>query len=231
MNGKRSKNRLLAALPEEDFQRFFSDLDDLPCPLGHLFYEPEAPIKEIYFIEDGLACILVKIANSSSVEVGMIGNEGLVGVSALLGDDISAQRIIMQIPGTALRINTGRCKEAFDQSAAMRAAVHRFLGEILSQTAQTAGCNRLHSLEQRLSRWLLMASDRARSDVMPMTQEFLSSMLGVQRTGVTDTAGALQRAGLIHYRRGQIRIIDRTALEAIACDCYRLDRDRFERLP
>jgi CRP-like cAMP-binding protein len=228
--GNEYANRLLAAFPPEILVRFFSELDRFSVPLRHVFYEAGAPIDEVYFLEDGLACIVTKMENGSSVEVGMIGREGMVGMQALLGDETSAQQIIAQIPGTALRLSVAKCKEAFDQSAAARAAVHRFTSSIINQSAQTAACNRLHAIEQRLSRWLLMASDRAESDIMPMTHEFLSSMLGVRRSGVTDTASALQRSGLIHYRRGQIGIIDRAALEATACECYALERDRFRRL-
>lgn len=229
-HGNTHRNHLLAALPQADLRRFFSELTTFSCPIRHVFYEAGAAINDIYFVEDGVACILTKMTDGSAVEVGMIGSEGMVGVPALLGEQVSTQRLIMQIPGTALRLSAARCKEAFDQSAAVRAAVHQFTASILSQGAQTAACNRLHAIEQRLARWLLMASDRAQSDTMPMTHEFLSTMLGVRRTGVTDTAGGLQRSGLIRYSRGQISIIDRRALEATACECYGLDRDRLHRL-
>ena len=228
-SGDTYKNRVLTALPEEVLARFFVDMERVSLPLRHIFYEPSAPIEHIYFLEEGLASILTKFASGSAVEIGMIGNEGMVGVAALLGHETSEQQIVTQIPGTALRTSVAQCKEALDQSAAMRAAVNRMAGYLLSQFAQTAGCNRHHSIEQRLARWLLMASDRAHSDAMPMTHEFFSTMLGVRRTGVTDTAGGLQRSGLIEYRRGRIRLIDRDGLEATACECYGSDRARLRR--
>jgi CRP-like cAMP-binding protein len=223
-------NRILTTLPEEILVNFFADMERVLLPLRFVFYELNKPIEYIYFLEEGLACILTKFASGPAVEIGMIGNEGMVGIAALLGHETSEQQIITQIPGTALRISVARCKEALDQSAATRAVVHRIAGYTLSQFAQTAGCNRHHSIEQRLARWLLMASDRAHSDTMPMTHEFLSTMLGVRRTGVTDTAAGLQRSGLIEYRRGRIRLIDRAGLEATACECYGLDRVRLRQL-
>lgn len=158
----------------------------------------------------------------------MIGMEGMVGVPVLLGDETSAQRVIVQVPGTALRMKAAPCKAAFDESAAVRRVLLRFAAARLNFSAQTAACNRVHSIKQRCARWLLMSSDRVQSDVMPMTHEFLSSMLGVRRTGVTTIAGELQRSGLIRYQRGQVTIIDHAGLEAAACECYRIDHARFE---
>ena len=152
----------------------------------------------------------------------------MVGVPVLLGDEISVQRVIVQVPGTALRMKAAPCKTAFDESAAVRGILLRFTAAILNMSAQTAACNRAHSMKQRCARWLLMSSDRIQSDVVPMTHEFLSSMLGVRRTGVTAIAGELQRSGLIRYHRGQVTIVDRAGLEAAACECYRIDRARFE---
>ena len=224
------KNRLLAAFSSEDIEQYFGTLTPVSLSLRDVLLDAGAPIENVFFVEEGLACILTKMANGFTIEVGMIGYEGMVGVTALLGDPISAHQIIIQIPGTALRMNAALCKAAFDGSASVRTVVNRFVGAVLNQSAQTAACNRLHTIGQRLARWLLIASDRTGSDMMPMTHDFLSTLLGVQRTGVTDTAGILQRSGVIHYRRGQIRIIDRAALEASACECYRLDRERFRQL-
>ena len=165
------------------------------------------------------------------IEVGMVGIEGMVGMPALLGAETSAHQVMIQMPATLLRMDAARCKLAFDQSAAVRAIVHRFTVSFLNQSAQTAACNRIHSVEQRCARWLLMSSDRVQSDVMPMTHEFLSIMLGVRRAGVSKVAEELQRSATIQYHRGELRIVDREALEAIACECYQLDRARFERRP
>ena len=227
---KTFQNRLLAALPEEDVQRFFSDLHPVSFPLRHVIYEVGAPLEYVYFIEQGLASILMNMSNGSTVEVGMIGTEGMVGMPALLGGVISNRQFIVQSPITALRMNAALCKTAFDQSAAVRRVVLRFTEAILDLAAQTAACNRLHLIEQRCARWLLMSSDRIHSDIMPMTHEFLASMLGVRRAGVTTTLGELNRSGLIENGRGQLTIIDREGLEATACECYPLDRRRLERL-
>ena len=227
---KTFQNRLLAALLEEDVQRFFSDLHPVSFPLRHVIYEVGAPLEYVYFIEQGLASILMNMSNGSTVEVGMIGTEGMVGMPALLGGVISNRQFIVQSPITALRMNAALCKTAFDQSAAVRRVVLRFTEAILDLAAQTAACNRLHLIEQRCARWLLMSSDRMRSDIIPMTHEFLSSMLGVRRAGVTTTLGELTRSGLIEHGRGHLTISDREGLEATACECYPLDRRRLERL-
>jgi CRP-like cAMP-binding protein len=226
----RYNNRLLAAFPSADIEQYFVNLTPISLSLRDVLVDAGAPIENVFFVEEGLACILTKMANGSTIEVGMIGYEGMVGVTALLGDTTSAHQIIVQIPGTALRMTASLCKAAFDESATVRAVIHRFMGVVLDQSAQTAACNRLHTMEQRLARWLLTASDRARSDIMPMTHDFLATMLGVRRTGVSEVASALQRSGLIQYRRGRVRITGRAALEATACECYGLDRDRFRQL-
>lgn len=224
------KNRLLSAFSQEDLDRFFSDLQLVFLPMQEVLYNVGAPIEDIYFIEQGIASILTSMANGSSIEVGMIGMEGMVGVPVFLGEETSTQHIVVQAPGSALRMNAALCKAAFDQSAAVRRDLLRFTGAILNQSAQAAACNQLHSVKQRCARWLLMSSDRLQSEVIPMTHEFLSSMLGVRRAGVTDIAGMLRHAGLIRYHRGQVTIIDHEGLEAIACECYRIDRDRLRRL-
>ena len=222
------KNGLLAAFPPEDVKRFFSDLHPVSLSPRHVFYDVGAPLEDVYFIEQGLASILTNLTNGSMVAVGMIGIEGMVGVSVLLGDETAAQRVIVQVPGTALRMKAALCKAAFHESATVRGVLLRFAAARLNFSAQTAACNRVHSIKQRCARWLLMSSDRIQSDVVPMTHEFLSSMLGVRRTGVTAIAGELQRSGLIRYHRGQVTIVDRAGLEAAACECYRIDRARFE---
>jgi CRP-like cAMP-binding protein len=222
------KNGLLAALSPENVERFFSDLQPISFSIGNVIYEVGAVLEDVYFIEQGVASVLTHLTNGSVIEVGMIGREGMVGVPVLLGDQTSVQRVIVQVPGTALRMKAAPCKTAFDESAAVRSVLLRFTAAILNMSAQTAACNRAHSMKQRCARWLLMSSDRIQSDVVPMTHEFLSSMLGVRRTGVTAIAGELQRSGLIRYRRGQVTIVDHGGLEATACECYRIDHARFE---
>src|SRR5229473_683376 len=215
------KNRLLVALPQ-DMEDFFSNLHPVSLSLRQILYEVGAPLEHVYFIERGVVSILTIMADGSTIEVGMIGFEGIVGVAALLGGEVSAQHFVVQVPGTALRMNAALCKQAFDRNEAVRSVMLRWIEAMVNLSAQTAACNRLHSIEQRCARWLLMAHDRLQSDIMPMTHEFLSSMLGVRRTGVTETAGELQRSGLIRYHHGQVTIVDRDSLEAAACECYRI---------
>jgi len=224
------KNRLLVAIPQEDLERFFSDLHPVSLSLRQVLHEVGAPLEDVYFIEQGVASVLTNMADGSTIEVGMIGMEGMVGVPALLGGKTSVQKVIVQIPGTALRMNAALCKAAFDQSEAIRRVVLRFTEAVLNLSAQTAACNRLHTIEQRCARWMLMAVDRVQSDEIPLTHEFLSSMLGVRRAGVTNTAGELQSSGLIRYHRGLLTIVDRDGLEMTACECYRIDHDRLNGL-
>jgi CRP-like cAMP-binding protein len=223
-------NRLLSALPSAELGRLSPDLHPVSWSMQQTLYEVGAPIEQVYFIEQGLVSIIVIMADGSTSEVGMIGFEGMAGAPALLGTAASAQHVVVQIAGTALRMNAALCKTAFDRLPAFHAIVLQFVGAFLDLSAQTAACNRLHRAKQRCARWLLMASDRIRSDTMPMTQEFLASMLGIRRTGVTAIARELQRAGLIRYRHGLIAITDRNGLEAAACECYRADRERLRQL-
>jgi len=224
------QNRLLAAFSPENSERFFSNLQPVSLALRHVIQAVADPFEYVYFIEQGVASVLTVMANGAAIEVGMIGTEGLIGVSALLGAEVSSQNVICQIPGTALRMNTARCLDAFNQSAEVRKVLLRFADMLFNLSAQTAACNRLHSIEQRCARWLLMARARHTSDVIPMTHEFLSSMLGVRRAGVTETAGEFQRSGLIRLQQGKVTIIDRDGLEGAACECYALDRDRLNHL-
>jgi CRP-like cAMP-binding protein len=226
-----SKNCLLAALSQEDLQRFFTELQPVSLSLKQVLHEAGAPLEHVYFIEEGVASVLTAMVDGSTIEVGMIGAEGMVGVPALLGGMTAAQQVITQVPGTALRMNAALCKAAFDRSEVVRRVTLRFAEALLNLSAQTAACNRLHSIEQRCARWLLMALDRLNSDRMPLTHEFLALMLGVRRAGVTNIAGELQRSGLIRYHRGQLSIIDRDGLEATACECYHVDHERLGRMP
>ena len=223
------KNRILAALPQAELDRFFSGLEPVSLAQRHVLFGVGARLEDIYFIEEGMASVLTRMTDGSTIEVGMIGREGVVGAAALLGCEVSAQHIIIQVSGTALRINAAKCKKAFEQSAAVRAPILGFIQALLDLSAQTAACNRLHSIEQRCARWLLMARDRLDDDVMPMTHEFLATMLGVRRAGVTETIGELHRSGLIQNHRGAVTIVDREGLEAAACECYRIDHERLMR--
>jgi CRP-like cAMP-binding protein len=228
-SGTNLKNRLLAALSQADFDQLAADLHPVSLSMRQVIYEPGAEIQHLYFVEEGLCSILNIMADGSTVEVGMIGNEGMVGFGAILDSGHSANQVIVQVPGTAQRINAAQFRTAFDRNEGVRRVAHRCIGDALSIGSQTAACNRLHSIEQRCARWLLMASDRIGSDTMPMTHEFLAAMLGVRRSGVTLVAGELQRSGLIHYHHGRITILYREGLEAVACECCRLDRERLNK--
>jgi CRP-like cAMP-binding protein len=226
-SGTNLKNRLLAALSQADFDQLASDLHPVSLSLRQVIYEPGAEIQHLYFVEEGVCSILNMMADGSTVEVGMVGNDGMTGLSAVINSGHSANQVIVQVPGFAQRINTDKFRTAFNRSEGIRRVAHRCIGDALMLSSQTAACNRLHSMEQRLARWLLMASDRIQSDTMPMTHEFLATMLGVGRSGVTLVAGDLQRSGLISYHHGTLTVLNHEGLEALSCECYRLDHERL----
>ena len=224
------RNRLLAVLPPNDLAALAEHFRPVELPRKRVIYEVGAPLDQVYFIEKGVASVMTMMADGASSEVGMVGREGVIGISALLGGQSSAQHVVMQLPGSAQSIAAPRCKAVFDRNVAVRAVLLSFIEDVLNLSSQTAGCNRLHSVEQRTARWLLMASDRLGSNVLPLTQEFLAAMLGVRRSGVSEAAGELQRSGLIRYRRGEITIIDPDGLKKTACECYHLDHQRMNSL-
>lgn len=226
-NGTNLKNRLLAALSQADFDQLASYLHPVSLSLRQVIYEPGAEIQHLYFVEQGVCSILNVMADGSTVEVGMVGNDGMTGLSAVINNGHSDNQVIVQVPGFAQRINTAQFRMAFNRSEGIRRVAHRCIGDALMLSSQTAACNRLHSMEQRLARWVLMASDRIQSDTMPMTHEFLATMLGVRRSGVTLVAGDLQRSGLISYHHGTLTVLNHEGLEALSCECYRLDHERL----
>ena len=230
-SGSNTKNRLLAALPEEDMDQLRPHLELVPLSPKEVLYPKDATIERVYFVEQGVISVLTVMTNGAMGEVGMIGFEGMAGAPILLGAATSAQHVMVQIPGTALCIDAAACKAAFDRRRTFRATALRFVEAFLNLGAQTAACNLHHSAEQRFARWLLMARERIETDSMPMTHQFLSLMLGVRRTGVTAIAGAFQRSGLIKYHRGRLEITDRDGLQTAACECYRVDRKRVGNVP
>jgi CRP-like cAMP-binding protein len=215
------RNRILGAMSQEDTDSFFSDLHPVSWSLRQIVYEVGAPLEHVYFVERGIVSILTKLSTGEGIEAGMIGFEGVVGLAALFGDEMSGQQMIVQAPVIALRMDASKCIAAFNQSADVRTVILRYTGRLLRIAAQTTACNRVHSLKERSARWLLMMYDRLQSDDMPLTHDFLSSMLGVRRTRVTEAAGELQRSGLIRYARGMVTILDHPGLSAAACECYR----------
>ncbi|HTZ38131.1 MAG TPA: Crp/Fnr family transcriptional regulator [Stellaceae bacterium] len=221
---------MLNALAPADLAELADHFQLVGLPKKQIVYEVGSPLDQVYFVEEGLVSVLTMMEDGASSEVGMVGPEGLIGVSALLGGSVSAQHVVIQLPGSAYRIPAAACKAVFDGNPRVRRVLLRFVEDLLNLSAQTAACNRLHQVEQRTARWLLMSSDRTDSQVLRLTQEFLAAMLGVRRSGISEAAGELQRSGLIRYRRGEITIVDRAGLEAIACECYGLDRQRVDRL-
>ncbi len=214
------RNRLLASLPKEDRDQLLSLSTAVTLPIRSSLYEADQLPPYAYFITSGVASVTIEMADGNTTEVSMIGNEGLIGAVQLAGPLPASTRCIAQLDATALRIPLGKLRTLFEESASLRRPVLEFLQQQAYSLAQVAGCLRLHEAEERLARWLLMAQDRTGHDQLDFTQEFLAEMLGARRATVTLVAGALQRAGLIEYRRGRVKILDRTNLEAAACDCY-----------
>jgi CRP-like cAMP-binding protein len=205
-------------------------LEPITLALREILQGAEKPVEYVYFVEEGVSSVLTIMADGSSIEVGMIGIEGMIGVAAMFDSAASSQHVIVQIPGRALRMPAALCRGVFNENEGVRAVMLRFAGALLDLSGRTAACNRLHTIEQRLARWLLMAYDRVQSETMPMTHEFLASMLGVRRAGVSTAAGELQHAGLIAYRQREMTIRDLDGLSALACECRWTDHDRLNRL-
>jgi CRP-like cAMP-binding protein len=223
-------NRLLGLLPQGDYKRLHPHLQRIPLEYRRSLYRAHRPIGFVYFIETGVGSLVNTMANGDAAEVGTIGNEGLVGLPLLLGDDRAPTSVYVQVPGVGLRIKATLFEKELERSASMRAVMLRYAHAFFNQVAQSAACNQFHSLQQRCSRWLLMTHDRMQSDEFLLTHEFLAMMLGVQRTGVSAAASALQRAGLIRYRRGNVTIIDRGGLLRRSCECYGVSKKEFDRL-
>jgi CRP-like cAMP-binding protein len=223
-------NRLLGLLTPRDYQRLRPHLKSIELEYRQSLYRANKPIEFIYFIESGVGSLVNTMANGDAAEVGTIGNEGLVGLPIVFGDDRAPTSVCVQVPGAGLRMSATSFKKELAQSASMQAVMLRYAHAFFNQVAQSAACSHFHSLQQRCCRWLLMTHDRMHSDDFLLTQEFLAMMLGVQRTGVSAAAGALQRAGLIHYKRGNVTILDRRGLIERSCECYGVSKREFDRL-
>jgi CRP-like cAMP-binding protein len=224
-----SQNRLLAALPRPEFERLAPHMQRVSFEQGQSLYEPNEPIEDAYFPLNGVTSMLVTTRDGSSVEIGLVGREGFIGYQPLLGMKRAPNGAITQIPGYSLKIKSEMLKEVFDRGGRLQAILQRHIQSQIIQMAQGAACNRLHEVNERLARWLLMMHDRAESDKLPLTHEFLSQMLGANRATVTLTAGILQQAGLIRYARGTVSILNREGLENIACECYSVVKAEFDR--
>ena len=217
-------NSLLAALPGKAYQQLAPALMPATLSFGQVLYEPGKSMRDVYFPGECLVSLLTLVEGQLALEVGMVGREGMVGVAVALGITKSPMRALVQGAGPALRMSASRFRSELGRNAPLQRGLHLYIHALMGQIMQTAACNRFHMVEARLARWLLMTRDRIGSPEFRMTQDFLSDMLGVRRVGVTQAATALQRKGLIEYRRGRIRILNERGLEAAACSCYEVVR-------
>ena len=222
-------NQLLAALPPSAYARLAPQLEIVRLDFKQVLYEPKQQIVYVYFPLNSLISLFTVMGNTAA-EVGMIGNEGMLGLAVFLESNVTPFRAIVQIPGEAMRMKADVFKQMVNQISSLSCLLHRYTYTLIIEIAQSAACNSYHTVEQRCCRWLLMMHDTAKSDFFLITQDFLSQMLGVRRASVTEVAGKLQKAELISYSRGQMQIVDRTGLEAAACECYALVKSEFERL-
>ena len=226
----RPRNLILTRMPEEQFRTLSRFLVPVDMPVGMQLLVPSAPVEYIYFPVSGLVSVDALTERGESVEVGVIGREGFSGVYGLLGHDQGAHSVIMQGPGSGLRIRMGIVREEFLKGGPFAQLVYSFLYMQTVQMAQSVLCNRLHPVESRMARWMLTACDRMQTDSLQLTQEFLAQMLGSRRSTVTVSAGQLQRDGLIDYTRGRVRVVDRPGLEAKSCECYHIVRSTYDKL-
>jgi CRP-like cAMP-binding protein len=227
---RRDANRILASLPSAAYQRVRSKLEPTEFRSGQHLHEVDGPIAHVYFPRSGVASVVARMDDGRTVEVATIGNEGVVGLGAYLGDGSSPMEAFVQIPGEAVRMDAGAFRQEIRAGGALRDGIRRYSQALLTQVGQSAACNRVHAIDERCARWLLMSHDRVVGDEIRLTQEFLAEMLGVRRAGVSGAAGLLKRRKLIDYRRGRIRVLDRKGLEKAACECYALIRAHHERL-
>jgi CRP-like cAMP-binding protein len=226
----RPKNRILAALPGDEYQRLLPHLKSVILEYKQILYEPHKIIRYSYFPEDSIISMITTVIDKMVVEVGLVGNEGIVCVATFLGANSTPHQGIVQVEGQAMRIKASVLRDEFKRGGRLQDLLLRYTQAHLVLIAQTAVCNRLHALEARLSRWLLLIHDRVDGDQFLLTQDVISMMLGAQRTGVTDAAGTLQKKGVISYSRGRIEVLDRQKLEETACECYWIVREEYDRL-
>ena len=224
------ENRLLAALPGEEYERLRPHLKQVSFALGEVIYESGEHLDHVYFPTTAIISLLYLMEDGSSAEMGLAGNEGVVGIALFMGGGTMPNRAVVQSAGGAIRMKAKALQTEFALGSKFQQLLLRYTQALITQISQTAVCNRLHSVEQQLSRWLLLSHDRVQADELIMTQELIADMLGVRREGVTVAAGQLQDAGAISYVRGRIKILDRQKLEAMACECYQVVKDEFDRL-
>ncbi len=223
-------NHLLAALPAQVQQRLLPYLELVPMPLGMVLYESGDTMRHVYFPTDSIVSLLYVMEDGASAEISVVGNEGLIGVALFMGGLSTPSRAIVQSAGSAYRMPGQRLKDEFSRHADLMLLLLRYTQALITQMAQTAVCNRHHSIDQQLCRWLLLSLDRLPDNRLSMTQELIANMLGVRREGVTEAAGKLQKQGVIEYSRGHITVLDRPKLEALCCECYAVVKKETDRL-
>jgi CRP-like cAMP-binding protein len=225
-----NQNHLLAALPVAEFERLSPHLELVEMPLGDVLYESGGRLDHVYFPTTCIVSLLYVLENGASAEIAVVGNEGILGISLFMGGETTPSRAIVQSGGFGYRLKAPLLKQEFNRAGPVLRLLLRYTQALITQMTQTAVCNRHHSVEQQLCRWLLLSIDRLPSNTLKMTQELIANMLGVRREGVTEAAGNLQRAGLIRYNRGRIDVLDRPGLEEAVCECYAVVKTEFGRL-
>ena len=225
-----NQNHLLAALPTEEFERLAPYLELLPMPLGEVLYEPGGQLQHAFFPTTAIVSLHYVMESGASAETAGVGKEGVVGISLFMGGDTTPSSAVVQPASHAYRLESRLLKEEFDRGGLMQHLMLRYTQALITQMAQTAACNRHHSVDQQLCRWLLLTLDRMQANELVMTQELVASMLGVRREGITQAAGKLQQAGVIRYRRGHIAVLERSGLEARVCECYAVVKKELGRL-
>ena len=224
------QNRLLAALPEAEWLRWLPEMEAVDMPLGHVLYESGRTLSHVYFPATAIVSLLYVMENGASAEIAVVGNDGIVGISLFMGGESTPSRAVVQSAGQGYRLKAQRMKDEFNRAGPVMHLLLRYTQALITQMAQTAVCNRHHSLDQQLCRWLLLSLDRLPGNELVMTQELIANMLGVRREGVTEAALHLQSAGLIRYSRGHITVLDRKGLEARSCECYAVVKTEYARL-
>ena len=230
MTGELRDNALLAALPDAERARWLAQLESVELPLGAVLYEAGNRLTHVYFPTTAIVSLICVMGNGATTEIAMVGNEGLVGVSLFMGGESTTSRAVVQSAGLGYRLAANQVTKEFDRAGPVMNLLLRYTQALITQMAQTAVCNRHHSLDQQLCRWLLLSMDRLRSNELVLTQELIAKLLGVRREGVTEAAGRLHAAGLIAYRRGHMTVLDRARLERRSCECYSVVTREYDRL-
>ncbi|MDZ8183722.1 MAG: Crp/Fnr family transcriptional regulator [Nostoc sp. ChiSLP02] len=225
-----TKNQILASLPATEYQRLVPHLEPVNLPIRQVLYAAGEPITHVYFLSHAVASLVCNLEDGSTVEAGVISNDGMVGLPVIWGGNSTTTTAFIQTAGSGMKMKAEVLIEEFNRGKELQRLLLRYTQALFTQVTQTAACNRLHTIEERLARWLLIVGDRMQSDTFPLTQEFIAQMLGCRRSGVTVAAGTLSRAGIISYKRGNITILNRDDLENTSCECYSIIKNEYARL-